>query len=157
MRGRRREQPHIMVALSQATPTKVFLQPGTRQVSTSLGLKARAAMEPCTDQYSPRGGRCYSDANRASFNSDHQHRASYRREPSGAMHVKVHRTPKRYRVLCADIARRWGVTLHGTIGLHGNVWLQEGDSAIDHAGCPDLAPNGWPATAQQILDKQRIT
>ena len=44
--------------------------------------------------------------------------------------------------LCADIARRqgWGRLWHD--GLSGNIWLHREVPGTDHAGCPDLAPNG---------------
>ncbi|KFI88942.1 N-acetylmuramoyl-L-alanine amidase [Bifidobacterium pullorum subsp. saeculare DSM 6531 = LMG 14934] len=35
--------------------------------------------------------------------------------------------------------------------LNGNVWLHREIPGTDHAGCPDLAPNGLPY--QQVIDK----
>ena len=44
--------------------------------------------------------------------------------------------------LCADIAHRqnWSHLWHD--GLNGNIWLHREVPGTDHAGCPDLAPNG---------------
>lgn len=53
--------------------------------------------------------------------------------------------------LCADIARRYGWDHLWHDGLKGNVWLHREIPGTDHAGCPDLAPNGLPF--QQVIDK----
>lgn len=44
--------------------------------------------------------------------------------------------------LCADIAQRyeWSHLWHD--GLNGNIWLHREVPGTNHAGCPDLAPNG---------------
>lgn len=44
--------------------------------------------------------------------------------------------------LCADIARRYGWDYLWHDGLNGNIWLHREVPGTDHAGCPDLAPNG---------------
>lgn len=44
--------------------------------------------------------------------------------------------------LCADIARRYGWDHLWHDGLNGNIWLHREVPGTDHAGCPDLAPNG---------------
>lgn len=44
--------------------------------------------------------------------------------------------------LCADIARRQSWDHLWYDGLNGNVWLHREIPGTDHAGCPDLAPNG---------------
>ena len=44
--------------------------------------------------------------------------------------------------LCADIAQRHGWTHLWHDGLKGNIWLHREIPGTDHAGCPDLAPNG---------------
>lgn len=44
--------------------------------------------------------------------------------------------------LCADIARRQGWGRLWYDGLNGNIWLHREIPGTDHAGCPDLAPNG---------------
>jgi hypothetical protein len=44
--------------------------------------------------------------------------------------------------LCADIARRYGWSHLWHDGLNGNVWLHREVPGTNHAGCPDLAPNG---------------
>lgn len=44
--------------------------------------------------------------------------------------------------LCADIARRHGWKHLWHDGLNGNIWLHREIPGTDHAGCPDLAPNG---------------
>lgn len=44
--------------------------------------------------------------------------------------------------LCANVARRQGWTHLWHDGLKGNVWLHREIPGTDHAGCPDLAPNG---------------
>lgn len=58
--------------------------------------------------------------------------------------------------LCADIARRHGWTHLWHDGLKGNIWLHREIPGTDHAGCPDLAPNGLDVNyiinkANQIL------
>ena len=53
--------------------------------------------------------------------------------------------------LCADIARRQGWTHLWHDGLKGNVWLHREIPGTDHAGCPDLAPNGLDV--QYVIDK----
>lgn len=58
--------------------------------------------------------------------------------------------------LCADIARRQGWGRLWYDGLNGNVWLHREIPGTDHAGCPDLAPNGLDVTyvinkANQLL------
>lgn len=44
--------------------------------------------------------------------------------------------------LCADIARRYGWDHLWHDGLNGNIWLHREVPGTNHAGCPDLAPNG---------------
>jgi hypothetical protein len=44
--------------------------------------------------------------------------------------------------LCADIARRYGWDHLWHDRLNGNIWLHREVPGTDHAGCPDLAPNG---------------
>ena len=44
--------------------------------------------------------------------------------------------------LCADIARRQSWDHLWYDGLNGNIWLHREIPGTDHAGCPDLAPNG---------------
>lgn len=53
--------------------------------------------------------------------------------------------------LCADIARRYGWDHLWHDGTRGNIWLHREIPGTDHAGCPDLAPNGLPY--QQVIDK----
>lgn len=53
--------------------------------------------------------------------------------------------------LCADIARRQGWTHLWHDGLKGNVWLHREIPGTDHAGCPDLAPNGLDVN--YVIDK----
>lgn len=53
--------------------------------------------------------------------------------------------------LCANIARRQGWTHLWHDGLKGNVWLHREIPGTDHAGCPDLAPNGLDV--QYVIDK----
>ncbi|MBW3083270.1 N-acetylmuramoyl-L-alanine amidase, partial [Bifidobacterium phasiani] len=53
--------------------------------------------------------------------------------------------------LCADIARRYGWDHLWHDGTNGNVWLHREIPGTDHAGCPDLTPNGLPY--QQVIDK----
>ena len=63
--------------------------------------------------------------------------------------------------LCADIARRygWGHLWHD--GLNGNIWLHREVPGTNHAGCPDLAPNGLDVNyvinkANEILQGEDI-
>lgn len=44
--------------------------------------------------------------------------------------------------LCADIAQRYGWKHLWHDGLNGNIWLHREVPGTNHAGCPDLAPNG---------------
>ena len=44
--------------------------------------------------------------------------------------------------LCADIAQRYGWNHLWHDGLNGNIWLHREIPGTNHAGCPDLAPNG---------------
>ncbi|KFF31639.1 N-acetylmuramoyl-L-alanine amidase [Bifidobacterium bombi] len=53
--------------------------------------------------------------------------------------------------LCADIARRYGWPRLWHDGLDGNVWLHREVPGSDHAGCPDLAPNGLDVA--YVIDK----
>lgn len=53
--------------------------------------------------------------------------------------------------LCADIAQRQGWTHLWHDGLKGNVWLHREIPGTDHAGCPDLAPNGLDVN--YVIDK----
>ena len=53
--------------------------------------------------------------------------------------------------LCADIARRQGWTHLWHDGLKGNIWLHREIPGTDHAGCPDLAPNGLDV--QYVINK----
>ena len=53
--------------------------------------------------------------------------------------------------LCADIAHRYGWDHLWHDGTRGNIWLHREIPGTDHAGCPDLAPNGLPY--QQVIDK----
>jgi hypothetical protein len=64
--------------------------------------------------------------------------------------------------LCADIARRRGWTHLWHDGLNGNIWLHREIPGTDHAGCPDLAPNGLDVQyvitkANQILKGDNMT
>ena len=64
--------------------------------------------------------------------------------------------------LCADIARRQGWTHLWHDGLNGNIWLHREIPGTDHAGCPDLAPNGLDVQyvitkANQILEGDDMT
>jgi len=51
----------------------------------------------------------------------------------------------------ADIARRYGWDHLWHDGTRGNIWLHREIPGTDHAGCPDLVPNGLPY--QQVIDK----
>lgn len=69
--------------------------------------------------------------------------------------------------LCADIAQRYGWDHLWHDGLNGNIWLHREIPGSDHAGCPDLAPNGLDVNyvinkANKILaakkgDKENMT
>ena len=61
--------------------------------------------------------------------------------------------------LCADIARRQGWDRLWYDGLNGNIWLHREIPGTDHAGCPDLAPNGLDVNyvinkANEILQEE---
>lgn len=64
--------------------------------------------------------------------------------------------------LCAAIARRQGWTHLQHDKLNGNIWLHREIPGTDHAGCPDLAPNGLDVqyiinTANKLLEEDNMT
>lgn len=133
--------PHIMVGYLAGTDS-VFRNPAS-QASAHYGIGGDGTIH----QYVSEADGSYSDANWASNNStiSIEHQGGMDGVPCTQACIDASAR------LCADIARRYGWTSLWHDGLHGNVWLHREIPGTDHAGCPDLAPNGLPV--QQILDK----
>lgn len=132
---------HIMVGYLAGTDS-VFRNPAS-QASAHYGVGGDGTIH----QYVSEADGSYSDANWASNNStiSIEHQGGMDGVPCTQACIDASAR------LCADIARRYGWTSLWHDGLHGNVWLHREIPGTDHAGCPDLAPNGLPV--QQILDK----
>lgn len=122
---------HIMVGHLAGTDS-VFKHPGG--ASAHYGIGANGTIH----QYVSEDNGSWSDANYASNNStiSIEHEGGMAGVPctQACMDASAR--------LCADIARRYGWTHLWHDGLKGNVWLHREVPGTDHAGCPDLAPNG---------------
>lgn len=123
---------HIMVGHLAGTDS-VFSRPSS-QASAHYGIGADGTIH----QYVHETDGSYSDANYASNNStiSIEHEGGMDGIPctKNCMDTSAR--------LCADIARRQGWTHLWHNGLKGNIWLHREIPGTDHAGCPDLAPNG---------------
>lgn len=89
-------------------------------------------------QYVSEADGSWSDANHASNNST----ISIEHEGGMAGIPCTQACMNASAALCADIARRYGWSRLWHDGLNGNIWLHREVPGTDHAGCPDLAPNG---------------
>ena len=135
------EGTHITLRYLAGTDS-VFRNPAS-QASAHYGIGGDGSVH----QYVSEADGSYSDANWASNNStiSIEHQGGMDGVPCTQACIDASAR------LCADIARRYGWTSLWHDGLRGNVWLHREIPGTDHAGCPDLAPNGLPV--QQILDK----
>lgn len=133
---------HIMVGYLAGTDS-TFANSAS-QASAHYGIGADGTIH----QYVSERDGSYSDANYASNNSciSIEHEGGM---PQGAVCTQacVDASAR----LCADIARRYGWDHLWHDGTKGNIWLHREIPGTDHAGCPDLAPNGLPY--QQVIDK----
>lgn len=122
---------HIMVGYLTGTDS-VFNHPGG--ASAHYGIGADGSIH----QYISETNGSWSDANYNSNNStiSIEHEGGMNGIPCTRACMDASAR------LCADIARRQGWTHLWRDGLKGNVWLHREIPGTDHAGCPDLAPNG---------------
>ena len=122
---------HIMVGYLTGTDS-VFNHPGG--ASAHYGIGANGSIH----QYVDETNGSWSDANYNSNNStiSIEHEGGMNGIPCTRACMDASAR------LCADIARRQGWTHLWHDGLKGNVWLHREIPGTDHAGCPDLAPNG---------------
>ena len=132
---------HIMVGHLTGTDS-VFTQPSS-QASAHYGIGADGTIH----QYVNETDGSYSDANYESNNStiSIEHEGGMNGIPCTKNCMDASAT------LCADIARRHGWTRLWHDGLNGNIWLHREIPGTDHAGCPDLAPNGLDI--QYVINK----
>lgn len=122
---------HIMVGYLTGTDS-VFNHPGG--ASAHYGIGADGSIH----QYVDETNGSWSDANYNSNNStiSIEHEGGMNGIPCTRACMDASAR------LCTDIARRQGWTHLWHDGLKGNVWLHREIPGTDHAGCPDLAPNG---------------
>lgn len=132
---------HIMVGYLAGTDSTFANQ--SSQASAHYGIGATGEIH----QYVSEANGSYSDANYMSNNST----ISIEHEGGMAGVPCTRACMDASARLCADIARRYGWKKLWHDGLKGNVWLHREIPGTDHAGCPDLAPNGLPF--QQVIDK----
>lgn len=122
---------HIMVGTLAGTDS-VFQRTG--YASAHYGIGGNGEIH----QYVSESDGSWSDANYASNNStvsiEHEGGMSGVPCTRACMDASAR--------LCADIARRQSWDRLWYDGLNGNIWLHREIPGTDHAGCPDLAPNG---------------
>ena len=133
---------HIMVGYLAGTDS-TFANSAS-QASAHYGIGADGTIH----QYVSERDGSYSDANYASNNSciSIEHEGGM---AQGAVCTQACIDASAR--LCADIARRYGWDHLWHDGTRGNIWLHREIPGTDHAGCPDLVPNGLPY--QQVIDK----
>lgn len=122
---------HIMVGTLAGTDS-VFQRTG--YASAHYGIGGNGEIH----QYVSESDGSWSDANYASNNST----VSIEHEGGMAGVPCTRACMDTSARLCADIARRQSWDHLWYDGLNGNVWLHREIPGTDHAGCPDLAPNG---------------
>lgn len=122
---------HIMVGALAGTDS-VFQRTG--YASAHYGIGGNGEIH----QYVSESDGSWSDANYASNNST----VSIEHEGGMAGVPCTRACMDASARLCADIARRQSWDHLWYDGLNGNVWLHREIPGTDHAGCPDLAPNG---------------
>lgn len=142
---------HIMVGYLAGTDN-VFQSPGST-ASAHYGIGGDGTIH----QYVDESNGSWSDANHASNNStiSIEHEGGMEGIPctQACMDASA--------ALCADIAQRYGWDHLWHDGLNGNIWLHREVPGTDHAGCPDLAPNGLDVNyvinkANKILQEGEI-
>ena len=123
---------HIMVG--RLTGTDSVFQSSGSAASAHYGIDGNGTIH----QYVDESNGSWSDANYASNNStisiEHQGGMAGIPCTQACMDASA--------ALCADIARRYGWDHLWHDRLNGNIWLHREVPGTDHAGCPDLAPNG---------------
>lgn len=123
---------HIMVGY--LTSADNFFQPPQSTASAHYGIGGDGTIH----QYVDESNGSWSDANYASNNStisiEHEGGTDGTPCTQACMDASA--------ALCADIARRYGWDHLWHDGLNGNIWLHREVPGTNHAGCPDLAPNG---------------
>ena len=123
---------HVMVGY--LTSTDNFFQLPGSSASAHYGVGGDGTIH----QYVSEADGSWSDANYASNNStiSVEHEGGMEGVPctQACMDASA--------ALCADIARRYGWNHLWHDGLNGNIWLHREVPGTNHAGCPDLAPNG---------------
>ena len=122
---------HIMVGTLTGTDS-VFQRAGGASAHYGIGGNGEI------HQYVNENDGSWSDANYASNNST----VSIEHEGGMASIPCTRACMDASARLCADIARRQGWDRLWYDGLNGNIWLHREIPGTDHAGCPDLAPNG---------------
>ena len=122
---------HIMVGTLTGTDS-VFQRAGGASAHYGIGGNGEI------HQYVNESDGSWSDANYASNNST----VSIEHEGGMASIPCTRACMDASARLCADIARRQGWGRLWYDGLNGNIWLHREIPGTDHAGCPDLAPNG---------------
>jgi hypothetical protein len=123
---------HIMVG--RLTGTDSVFQSSGSTASAHYGIDGNGTIH----QYVDESNGSWSDANYTSNNStiSIEHEGGMTGIPctQACMDASA--------ALCADIARRYGWDHLWHDRLNGNIWLHREIPGTDHAGCPDLAPNG---------------
>ena len=123
---------HIMVG--RLTGTDSVFQSSGSAASAHYGIDGNGTIH----QYVDESNGSWSDANYTSNNST----ISIEHEGGIAGIPCTQACMDASAALCADIARRYGWDHLWHDGLDGNIWLHREVPGTDHAGCPDLAPNG---------------
>lgn len=123
---------HIMVG--RLTGTDSVFQSSGSAASAHYGIGGDGTIH----QYVDESNGSWSDANYASNNST----ISIEHEGGMAGIPCTQACMDASAALCADIARRYGWDRLWHDRLNGNIWLHREVPGTDHAGCPDLAPNG---------------
>lgn len=123
---------HIMVG--RLTGTDSVFQSSESAASAHYGIDGNGTIH----QYVDESNGSWSDANYTSNNStiSIEHEGGMEGVPctQACMDASA--------ALCADIAQRYGWDHLWHDRLNGNIWLHREVPGTDHAGCPDLAPNG---------------
>ena len=123
---------HIMVG--RLTGTDSVFQSSGSAASAHYGIDGNGTIH----QYVDESNGSWSDANYTSNNStiSIEHEGGMEGVPctQACMDASA--------ALCADIAQRYGWDHLWHDRLNGNIWLHREVPGTDHAGCPDLAPNG---------------
>ena len=123
---------HIMVG--RLTGTDSVFQSSGSAASAHYGIDGNGTIH----QYVDESNGSWSDANYTSNNST----ISIEHEGGMAGIPCTQACMDASAALCADIARRYGWDHLWHDKLNGNIWLHREVPGTDHAGCPDLAPNG---------------